>query len=138
MINEKELRTGNWYTTARNIEVAVKGYDTVNKVVTVDPLDIEMDITSSTTSSVIFEDLFAIELTEEKLLQLGFIKQDSIAIHVVSDKGAIFEWDENSSQIVLQDCNKGSIGQPIKHLHQLQNMYYFLTGKELPIVRSAV
>ena len=136
MINEKELRTGNLYATIRNQEIVVKGIDTVNKFVIIDPVDVELEITSRNEGSIIFEDLHPIELTEPKLLEFGFVKQDSIALDVISDKGAKFLWDETNNQIVLQDCENGIIGQAIKYLHQFQNIYFFLTGKELPITRT--
>ena len=123
MINEKELRTGNLYATIRNQEIVVKGIDTVNKFVIIDPVDVELEITSRNEGSIIFEDLHPIELTEPKLLEFGFVKQDSIALEVISDKGAKFLWDETNNQIVLQDCENGIIGQAIKYLHQFQNIY---------------
>ncbi len=134
MINEKEIRTGNLYSTIRNLEVIVKGYDTINKFVIVGPIDANMDITARNVNSIIFEDLNPIELTEARLLQLGFSKDEKTSFSIVSDKGAKFEWDEKNSQIVLMDCSQGIIGQSIKYVHQFQNIYYYLTGKDLAII----
>lgn len=134
MINEKEIRIGNLYSTTRNLEVTVKGFDTVNKYVMVSPVDVNMDITAKNANSIIFEDLNPIELTEVRLLQLGFSKDEKTSFNIVSDKGAKFEWDENNSQIVLMDCTQGIIGQSIKYVHQFQNIYYYLTGKDLAIL----
>lgn len=134
MINEKELRTGNVYSTTRNHEVVVKGFDTINKYIVVDPVDANLEITSKNVNSIIFEDLNPIELTEQRVLQLGFTKNASTTFNIISDKGAKFEWDDSNNQIVLIDCQKGIIGQSIKYMHQFQNMYYYLTGKDLPIL----
>jgi len=134
MINEKEIRTGNLYSTTRNVEVIVKGIDTVNKYVIVGPVDAHMDITAKNANSIIFEDLNPIELTEARLLQVGFSKDEKTSFSIVSEKGAKFEWDENNNHIVLMDCSQGVIGQSIKYVHQFQNIYYYLTGKDLAII----
>ncbi|MEJ7735810.1 MAG: hypothetical protein WKF97_00170 [Chitinophagaceae bacterium] len=131
MINEKELRIGNLYTTTRNSEIMVRGIDTENKYVVINPLDAEMEVNLKSPNSIIYEDLHPIELTEQTVLRLGFVRSTSIYMKVSSDKGAQFEWDEKTNQIVLIDCDKGMIGQSIKYVHQFQNIYYFLTGKEL-------
>lgn len=133
MINEKELRTGNLYATIRNHEIIVKGVDTVNKYVVIDPLDVDMEITKKNENSIIFEDLNPIELTEARVLQLGLLGKEAIPLNVISDKGAKFVWDERLNHVVLTDGNNGVIGQKIKYLHQFQNIYFFLTGKELPL-----
>ena len=131
MINEKELRLGNLYVTARNYEIMVRGIDTENKFVVINPVDADADVSLKSPNSIIYEDLYPIELTEQVVLGLGFVRNTSIYMKVSSDKGAQFEWDEKNSQIVLIDCDKGVIGQAIKYVHQFQNIYYFLTGKEL-------
>lgn len=134
MINEKEIRMGNLYATARNVEVIVKGFDTINKYVIVGAIDANMDITAKNANSIIFEDLNPIELTEARLLQLGFTKDEKTSFTIIADKGAKFEWDEKNSQIVLMDCAEGIIGQSIKYVHQFQNIYYYLTGKDLALI----
>lgn len=68
-----------------------------------------------------------IPLTEEWLVKFGFekkrgwddspfYKKNDVDIYIVSDKSFTNELDV-----------------PIKHVHQLQNLYYALTGEELPI-----
>jgi Fe2+ transport system protein FeoA len=134
MINEKELRTGNLYSTIRSHIILVKGFDTVNKYVLIDPKDMDLEITTKRQDTIIFEDLNPIELTEQRVLQMGFTKEESISVKVVSDKGAQFEWDEKNSEIVLRDCESGIIGQSMKYVHQFQNLFYYLTGKEAPLL----
>jgi hypothetical protein len=138
MINEKELRIGNQYSTIRNYEIVVKGFDTLNKFIIIDPIYLDPEISTGSEDSVIFEDLNPIELSEQKLLQMGFMKEKVIFINVSSDKGAKLRWDESKSHLVLEDCEEGVIGQPLRYVHQLQNIYYLLTGKELPLTAATV
>ncbi len=133
MITEKELRTGNLYTTIRNQEVVVIGIDTLNKVVSVIPSPNDQDKTTRNETSIIFEDLNPVEITHTRITQLGFLKDGSMNLEVLSENNARFIWDDKIKQVVLVDCNDGSMGQQLIYIHQLQNIYYFLTGMELPI-----
>ncbi|MEJ7769852.1 MAG: hypothetical protein WKF89_18680 [Chitinophagaceae bacterium] len=132
MINEKELRPGNLYATIRNHEIVVKGIDTVNKFVLIEPANVDFDISSRSENSIIFEDLNPIELTENRISELGLL-EESMPLGILSDNGAKFIWDEKINHVVLTDGAKGTIGLAIKHLHQFQNIYFILTGKELPL-----
>ena len=134
MINEKELRPGNLYATIRNQQVAVVGVDTINKFVIIGPSTNDLDVVKKADNSIIFEDLYPIEITLSKISQLGFTEEQTMSLPVIADNTAKFIWDEKLHQVVLKDCNDGIIGQDIKYIHQLQNIYYFLTGKELPII----
>ncbi len=132
MINEKELRTGNLYATIRNQEIIVIGVDTLNKFVTIISSN-NTDITTKNESSVIFEDLNPIVITPKSIGQLGLTANETMSINIISDNDVRFTWSEKLGQVVLMDGKDGVIGQEIKYLHQLQNIYYFLTGKELPL-----
>lgn len=66
-----------------------------------------------------------IELTEEILLKCGFVKCSYIDNHY-NVLGMVI-WNCNEMFI----CNKN--GVQLKYLHQLQNLYYCLVGKELEI-----
>ncbi len=82
----------------------------------------------------------SIPLTEEWLLKFGFVKYD-----VFDDKG--FEinnmilnnsYDKECDGWCFYDgniasCNNMNFKNPIKHVHQLQNLYFALTGEELNI-----
>lgn len=133
MITEKELRTGNLYSTIRNQEVIVIGIDTLNKVVSVMPSPNDQDKTTQNETSIIFEDLNPIEITHTRVTQLGFLKDGSMRLDVISENNVRFIWDDKLKQVVLVDCNDGSLGQQLIYIHQFQNIYYFLTGMELPI-----
>ena len=66
-----------------------------------------------------------IPLTEEWLLKFGFVK----------DKLTNFDYYKDDFEIHLPNYfkYKDSILNKIKHVHQLQNLYHALTGKELKI-----
>ncbi len=130
MINEKELRIGNLYTTIKNQEIIIAGIDTLNKFITINSSG-NTDITSRNESSIIFEDLNPIEITPKSITQLGLVADESMNISIVSDNNTRFIWNEKLNQVVLVDGKNGTIGQEIKYIHQLQNIYYLLTGKEL-------
>lgn len=132
MINEKELRTGNLYTTIKNQEIIVAGIDTLNKFITIYSSG-NTDINSKNESSIIFEDINPIEITPKSITQLGLIADESLNIIIVSENNMRFIWDEKLNQVVLVDDKNRTIGQEIKYIHQLQNIYYLLTGKELPL-----
>ena len=79
-----------------------------------------------------------IPLTEELLIKFGFEKSNSVdrTIEIV---GRNFTLDsstpDNYSTVKLiewwsEDCN---VIRKVKYVHQLQNLYFALTGKELTI-----
>lgn len=133
MINEKELRTGNLYATIRSHEIVVVGIDTINKFVSIVLSNSDLDTSTKNESSIIFEDLRPIEITEAKIHKLGFSRDQLMSISIISDNDAKFSWNEKLKQVVLLDGKNGIIGQEIKYVHQFQNIYYSLTGKELPL-----
>jgi hypothetical protein len=80
-----------------------------------------------------------IPLTEEWLIEFGFKKENN-TIYSISDKLSssevgrwyFFKNENNSFTPHIKRENKFSwIGKEIKHVHQLQNLYFALTGEEL-------
>ena len=69
-----------------------------------------------------------IPLTEEWLVAFGFDSQCGNEWHFES---ACFEWFYDEFYYTAGEGCKMSIS--IKHVHQLQNLYFALTGKELII-----
>src|ERR1700712_376753 len=108
MINEKELRIGNLYTTIRHQEIIIIGIDTLNKFVTINSSN-NTEITAKNESSVIFEDLNPIEITTKTIADLGFSPDQSMSLGIVSDNDAKFMWNEKLNQVVLTDGNNGLI-----------------------------
>lgn len=71
-----------------------------------------------------------IPLTEEWLVRLGFDKYSQL-------RREEFMLDYFDGKIIINayssDDNEGAISTNIKHVHQLQNLYFALTGEELTI-----
>ena len=133
MINDTEIRTGNLYTTIRNQEIIVRGIDTINKFVTVDHIELPGSEPPKGSNTIIFEDLNPIEIRSLKSDRLGFTPDKLMCLPVTSDKDAKFQWNEETNQIVFKDGQGGAVGQTIQYVHQFQNLYYFLTGRDLVI-----
>lgn len=71
-----------------------------------------------------------IPLTEEWLLKFGFEKKGKRF-----SKDWFYLWDECGSIVFALAEMHDEVGTylPIQHVHQLQNLYFALTGKELTI-----
>lgn len=76
-----------------------------------------------------------IHLTEEWLLKFGF--EYSEAREKISNgfeewnKGSIYLGDYNNKHYILEALDQGGIDVEVKYVHQLQNLYFALTGEEL-------
>ena len=108
-----ELRIGNY--------VKLKGTDKPFKVFRID-----------TTESSTFTTAEPIPITEEKLMQLGFKYNESIKHWFINwgINGVEFiKFDEHYSLFSFQ-LGTGKY-KVLEHIHQLQNLYFALTGEEL-------
>jgi len=77
------------------------------------------------------EKLIPISVTEELLLKCGFTKLKWITESNVFEHGDInCRLDENGLQVFGPDFNNL---KPLKYLHELQNLYFDLTEKELQV-----
>jgi hypothetical protein len=111
-MDARELRIGNWVLDeqGQSIQICVKHFNWVN-------------------------DLTPIPITPEILEKAGFKK----SIELV---GGFLYYEDNSKEdfdialidgiatLQVESCN---YGKPFKYLHQLQNIFYSLTGEELQI-----
>lgn len=78
-----------------------------------------------------------IPITEELLLKIGFKKENEY-IAVKPDKSCLVHFPNHfitGGYFVIAIARlPGMLSKiPVKHLHQLQNAYYLVTGKELEI-----
>ena len=139
MIQANELRIGN-YVYLYNPE-AWQEY--INEVCTVVGMDLnitkkEKEIWKSSFGSLVLESknkkqfnqfseyAKSIPLTEEWLLKFGFLKyKGDNKVFWLND----FEFKNDLKWIFW----RGNILKNIKHVHQLQNLYFALTNKELNI-----
>ena len=86
-----------------------------------------------------------VPITEEILLKCGFIKSDSgnYHAHIDTNETVLIDYmhlyiGEEEKYFSIEDIYRNEVyifsgNQTPKYLHQLQNLYYFLTQKELNI-----
>lgn len=120
-----ELRIGNWFKNLRRNKEVTAGYNTFY-FLSEGPLE--------------EDDIQPIPLTEEWLLKFGF-EDDSYAVfRKVIDKGiSISVSFQDYAHTMLCDHpvtiwpNDYSIPIKCQYVHQLQNLYFALTGEELEV-----
>lgn len=114
MINPKELRIGNLvtYNQEDNLPVAIHAI-----------LQDELDTGYRKLLSI--DKIFPIPITPEWLEKLGIGNREFLqyVIHKREDGYLIYQ-------------GHGCFYVNVKYVHQLQNLYFALTGKELPINQS--
>lgn len=76
---------------------------------------------------------FGFSINECKLFQddKEITKYATLSIEPRSYNAQLISYD--MSVVNLNDCDDGIIGIDIKYVHQLQNLYYALTGNELTL-----
>ena len=86
------------------------------------------------------EDIFPIPITEELLLKIGFEKDvDANSLYRYAIDNCLFEirlWESGTFiklENYCEDCVRKVHLPKTPNLHQLQNAYYMVTGKELEI-----
>ena len=128
-MNSRELRIGNWVCHIPSKNETASGNFIVSEI---------RAFAIETINGLQSEDIEPIPLTEEWLLRFGFnkIKMESILYSKYS-KGYLggIEIDLRKSEIEgwqITYCNYA-----IKYIHQLQNLYFALTGEELTIKNDA-
>lgn len=139
MINAQELRIGNLLMRYSNImEVSGIANDQVDLIL--------LQPNTRVKWRMLYSDIFGIPLTEEWVTNFGFVKLYHLSRHehvlYVDDKLNIEFIDGYGLRIVVSnennDVNTNTAvfvcyyEKPyIKYVHQLQNLYYTLTGQEL-------
>jgi hypothetical protein len=79
------------------------------------------------------EDIEPIPLTEEWLLKFGFEKvswSNDVRINLLNRWSLIYDFDVNK---LCVDSGLNANYLQIKYIHQLQNLYFTLTGEELTL-----
>ena len=75
-------------------------------------------------------ELHEIPLTEEWVLKFGGIHETG-GMYFFGNVGILHYRRENEFSLMNYNYKKGQIYTTIKYVHQLQNLYFALTGKEL-------
>ena len=134
MIKANELRIGNIVTAP----VLPKSQDKCYHVITNigDNYACMINLPDGFSQLMPFEDIEAIPLTEEILLKCGFDRWETEkAINYKLSNLMRFSFvqsGKNKGVIYLNIAGVLNFSD-MKHLHQLQNLYFALTGKELKI-----
>jgi len=90
-------------------------------------------------------DMKPIPLTEEWLIKFGFLN-DGVTFKISTSRIRLILFKINSANEYNNNCNEftATVYQSkqsieicrVKHVHQLQNLYFALTGKELTIHKA--
>ena len=99
-----------------------------NGIPSVGVLENEYD---SFTKTVKLKSIKPIPLTEEWLIKFGFVK--SLDYWVISNKGFFVGVTLKEVIYPMFDIDNPMLIKTLKHVHQLQNLYFALTGEELTI-----
>lgn len=133
MIQANELRVGNWVYTTNKVMVKVFSINSpkpLKKSSLSDKWIIELFDNGLFDASI--DDIQPIPLNEDWLVKFGF------------ERGAydIYWLDKHGLDLGVVNTDLGwrvvglDINPPIDYVHLFQNLYYFLTGKELELQSS--
>ena len=131
MIKENELRLNNLvmvnYKTDLLSKVTWIQEGSINVT-----FDRQPDLVNGIVCSV--SDLIPIPLTEEWLIKFGF-RKTWFGYDIIST-GIEIEPLENEDYTICINANEYHIGENFKYVHQLQNLYFALTNKELELIKE--
>jgi hypothetical protein len=118
-MDAKELRIGNWCSDCEGCNYQVTALSILNMV----------NFSNGYNPC-------SIPLTEEWLVKFGFEDNNYTFDLMANRKKLSFGW---YARVVSSGVRRGfSMGKykHIKHVHQLQNLYFALTGKELELTQT--
>ena len=135
MITSKELRLGNYILGFYEDEDGLEEnedvlFEAICKVTSLDCsgfLDFNIYVESDDCNVEVYEKFEGIELTEEWLLKFGFKR---FPWGLVKDN-LLFKDDLKCSYLILQVGNGFEV--KVKYVHELQNLYFALTQRELTV-----
>lgn len=123
MIAPQELRIGNWVLDEDGKMSSVKS---------INDRTVGLHTTFYAHSSS-YKTISPLPLSPEILEKCGFVKgeNDRLVFHFRGFFEAAQSIEVPNSVILY--CNNRCVSEPIKYLHQLQNLYFALTNQELQI-----
>ena len=125
MIQANELRIGNW-VGIQETALHADGCNYLEAIFQIKELKKDVAQFKGFHTEEYYKDLKGIPLTEEWLVRLGFKK--------ISPHGSIWKLGnfhvQDFIQLGIYECNNHV---KIKYIHQLQNLYFALTGEELKL-----
>lgn len=135
MIAANELRIGNWIDAEIGTIKKPKKVNTIiNGVYTSTPPPSVESYIISYSRSIRLSNLFPIPITPEILEKCGFLQHhDDCYNHVMYIK-KVFDGGKLLWGVYPNEIGGGVVirkAKPLESLHQLQNLYFALTGEEL-------
>lgn len=131
MISSYELRVGNYVLVDKQLQ-QVSMIDERSSVTAMTSVD-KMKISSNCT----LDNIRPVVLTDDILKQCGFVYHDYFKFWQL-----VLGHEENRSEMDIDgdynilDFMRKPVVKKVSSLHQLQNIYYMLKGKELAFVES--
>jgi hypothetical protein len=113
-----EFRLGNWISDGEGLEF---------QITMITPDKIEAGPLMISSLGLEAED-YGLPITEEWLLKFGFSEDLEDIDYHLHENGFTIHFDINDGHL---ECYLESVGIDISYVHQLQNLYFALTGKEL-------
>jgi|LakMenE18May11ns_1017448.scaffolds.fasta_scaffold9325101_1 hypothetical protein len=135
----EELRIGNWIYDRGGKAWQIDHWETINKVSAKANAVMCNGILMGTHPLSEYVDyLKPIPLTEEWLLKLGFYRRNDriySKLYGVDEIDGVFQLQkfEDGYEFRTSFDSEWFYTPPIYHVHQLQNLYFALTGEELTI-----
>jgi hypothetical protein len=115
MLKPNELRIGNWVETTTGIRQV---------------FEVSEEVLNGFKSTL--RNAQPIALTQEILRICGFKEKGGIMIVNCNNSDfCISDYDQSHKKVWKNERYLGIL--PLQYLHQLQNLYYVLTGEELPV-----
>lgn len=124
MINTKDLMLGNWVYDGERTRFPMFIITIGGDYVSLDFEGREGDIWESTP-----EDLHGIPLTDKILIDAGFASNGWYCWH--NDFPLAMTSDGEEWELLYDGTRR--VGEPIKYVHELQNVFYNLTKKQLNV-----
>lgn len=128
MIAANELRVGNWVKIVNDETVGIE----IQRV---------FQIYEGRINNAFGDDIEPIPITPEILLKAGFANDDNLNIRYSFEifenheltLGGFEHETERGFRLSCDYCYYDKTLKHIQYVHQLQNLYFALTGEELPI-----
>lgn len=131
MMNSKELRIGNIIRCTHHLPIGFRVPLMIHASIT----EIREGMVGTTEGFYKFSDIAPIALTTEIIIKIG-VKSISDTEYIIS-KNTENEPDiyllKEMNEFYLSSDKGGKCSVAVESLHQLQNLYYVLTGRDLNI-----
>lgn len=121
MIKANELRVGNWVANKNGLPYKITGFNIAHIEGT------ENNMSNFNTAA------YPITITPEILEKCGFFNDTSLNIYIILKEENFISYKFEDDVFVPFDDFYHGFMPNIKYIHQLQNLYFALSGKELQV-----